>query len=247
MTARPCSFIASGVVMKLTVQDVSVTYGSTVAVHDVRWNLEEGVHALLGPNGAGKSTLLETIATLRKPQNGNITLGDAEGLHIRRHLGYLPQDNLPRTRFRVREHLAYMCWLKELPPKDYDCEVDRVLDVCRLSSYSDVRISQLSGGLRRRVAIGSSLIGSPHLVLLDEASSGLDVEQRDILQGIVETISREAIVITSTHIVEDIVDVADTITIMAKGEFIFSDRTEEFCAQRSLDSVKQHYLELVNV
>lgn len=81
------------------------------------------------------------------------------------------------------------------------------MELCSLTNYSESTIAALSGGLRRRVGLASSLVGEPSLVLLDEASAGLDMEQRDTLQKVISAISRTATVITSTHIVEDIVHI----------------------------------------
>lgn len=230
--------------VNLSLQDVSVTYGRRTAVDHVNWSLGPGVHALLGPNGAGKSSLLEAIATLR-PHGGTISLNDRVGPATRQDLGYLPQDNLPRSRFSVREHLHYMCWLRKLPTMSYQAEVERVIESTGLRPYADTSIAKLSGGWRRRVGISSALVGSPSVVLLDEASAGLDMEQRAALQRIVQDMGRHATVITSTHIVEDVVDIADTISVMHQGRFVFSDSMQAFSEMRTLHDVRARYLELV--
>lgn len=241
--------------MHLYIDDVTVKYGSTVAVQDANLVLSSGVHALLGPNGAGKSSLLEVIATLRKPSSGSFRFTDNDsdsvnrndyiGMNLRHILGYLPQENLPKSHFTVREHLAYMCWLKQIPDENVPAEDDRLIKLAELSDKADATIASLSGGMRRRVRIASALVGSPRLLILDQASAGLDMAQRDSLRRIVATVAHNAVVLTSIHIVEDIIDIANTLTVMSRGAFMFSGGWDEFCHTRQLPELKAQYLELV--
>lgn len=231
--------------MTLLVKHLSVTYGHTAAVKDVSWTLGRGLHALLGPNGAGKSSLLRTLATLQPPTAGHIDLDGVTGRPLRDHLGYCPQENLGRSRFTVREHFHYMCWLHRITGPGATEEVNRLLDMTRLGSKADQRISRLSGGMRRRVAIGSAMVGRPRLLLLDEPSAGLDVAQRESLSRIVKDCCDEAVVILSTHLVEDIVDTADTVTVMSEGTFRFVGSFNEFAPSRDLATVRDRYLNMV--
>ena len=168
----------------LTVSHLTVSYGRTCAVDDVSWSLGPGFHALLGPNGAGKTSLLTALATLVRPTKGAITLDGREGKDIRPFLGYCPQDNLGKSSFTVAQHLEYMCWLRKIPSADTKGEVARILSIIDLEDRAGQPIRALSGGMRRRVAIGSALVGDPALVVLDEPSAGLDIGQREALTKI---------------------------------------------------------------
>lgn len=207
--------------------------------------LPVGFHALLGPNGAGKTSLLRAIATLQSTERGSITLDGRPVRDAREATGFLPQENLGRSRFTVAEHLAYMCWLRRMPQHRVGPEVDRVLGLIHLSERRDERISALSGGMRRRVGIGSALVGDPALVVLDEPSSGLDVAQRESLTRILTRVAQQAIVIVSTHLVEDVLAHADTLAVMDGGHFQFSGPFDQFSASRDLDEVRERYLSLV--
>ncbi|MES8350338.1 multidrug ABC transporter ATP-binding protein, partial [Cutibacterium acnes] len=101
-------------------------------------------------------------------------------------------------------------------------------------------------GMRRRVAIGSALVGDPALVVLDEPSAGLDIGQREALTKILGAVAGHAITIVSTHLVEDIIDHAQTITVMNSGRFVFDGSCEDFSDTRSLDAVRRTYLRLVD-
>ena len=179
---------------------IDATYGHSTALGQLSRTFDAGrVYGLKGPNGAGKSSLLEVIATLRKPSSGSFRFtdnapdlanrNDYTGMDLRHILGYLPQENLPKSRFTVREHLAYMCWLKQIPDGNVSAEVDRLINLTELSDKADATIASLSGGMRRRVGIASALVGSPCLLILDEASAGLDMAQRDSLRRIVAAVA----------------------------------------------------------
>ncbi|WP_297006508.1 ATP-binding cassette domain-containing protein [uncultured Corynebacterium sp.] len=220
----------------LDLDQVTVRYGrrggARPAVDAATATFGPGLHALLGPNGAGKSSLIRTIATLQKPSSGSVTFGGSgEIASIRRHLGHLPQENLGKSRFTVREHFAYMAWLRRLPKAQTEAEVDRVIGLVRLGDRADTKIRALSGGMRRRVGIGSALIGQPGLVILDEPSAGLDVVQRGILRDITREVSRDAVVLVSTHIIEDILDTADTadtVTVIDTGRIVWAGERGAF-------------------
>lgn len=229
----------------LTVSHLTVSYGRTCAVDDVSWSLGPGFHVLLGPNGAGKTSLLTALATLVRPTKGTIALDGREGKDIRSFLGYCPQDNLGKSSFTVAQHLEYMCWLRKIPSADTKGEVARILSIIDLEDRAGQRIRALSGGMRRRVAIGSALVGDPALVVLDEPSAGLDIGQREALTRILGAVAGHAITIVSTHLVEDIIDHAQTITVMNSGRFVFDGSCEDFSDTRSLDAVRRTYLRLV--
>lgn len=229
----------------LTVSHLTVSYGRTCAVDDVSWSLGPGFHALLGPNGAGKTSLLTALATLVRPTKGTIALDGREGKDIRSFLGYCPQDNLGKSSFTVAQHLEYMCWLRKIPSADTKAEVARILSIIDLEDRAGQRIRALSGGMRRRVAIGSALVGDPALVVLDEPSAGLDIGQREALTKILGAVAGHAITVVSTHLVEDIIDHAQTITVMNSGRFVFDGSCGDFSDTRSLDAVRRTYLRLV--
>ena len=230
----------------LEVKDLTIRYGKKVAVDHFSWSLGPGFHALLGPNGAGKTSLLSSIATLLKPTSGSIILDGHGQKDIRQNLGYCPQDNLQKSSFTVSQHLEYVCWLRRLPPARVTSEVDRILSLTSRADHSGQKIKTLSGGMRRRVTIGSALVGEPSLIILDEPSAGLDIGQRDSLSTILGSVAEQAVTIVSTHLVEDIIDHADTITIMNTGRLCFDGSVEDFSASRSLEAVRDAYLGLVS-
>lgn len=225
--------------MNPTVRLVGVAkrYGSTQALAGIDLDLHPGVTGLLGPNGSGKTTTLRIMATVLAPDSGQIELlghdpGSADGrLAVRRRLGYLPQEPGFHQRFTAFEFVDYVAILKEWTDRRarHD-EVRRVLDLVGLESVMHKRISALSGGMRRRVAIAQALVGSPELLLLDEPTAGLDPAQRLRFRELLSKEAVERTVVLSTHQTDDVAALCQRVVVLLAGEIRFSGTPRELAA-----------------
>ena len=204
---------------------VSKNYGSTRALRPLDLDLHPGVIGLLGPNGAGKSTLLRLLATSLPPVDRPITVAGhevtgtlPERTAASRLLGYLPQEvGLPQ-RMTAFGFLDYIAVLKEWSDSGTrHAEVRRVLDLVGLGDRGTKRISALSGGQRRRLALAQALMGDPRLVVLDEPTTGLDPEQRASLRGILSEQARTSAVLLATHQTEDVSALCDRVIVLDAG------------------------------
>ena len=203
---------------------VTKRYGRTVAVDGVSLSIESGITGLLGPNGAGKTTLLRILATVLAPDSGHVELlgrGTAaadDRLEIRRRLGYVPQEPGFHRQFSAFDFVDYVAVLKLITDRRvrHD-EVRRVLDLVGLTSVMHKRIRQLSGGMRRRVAIAQALLGSPELLVLDEPTAGLDPEQRLRFRELLSTATGGATVVLSTHQTEDVAALCQRVVVIHGG------------------------------
>ncbi len=214
---------------------VSKSYGSTRALHPLDLDLHPGVIGLLGPNGAGKSTLIRLLATSLRPTSGSIHVDGhevtgtlPERTAARRVLGYLPQEvGLPQ-RMSAFGFLDYIAVLKEWgDTSTRHAEVRRVLDLVGLGDRGTKRISSLSGGQRRRLALAQSLMGHPRLVVLDEPTTGLDPEQRASLRGILSERARTSAVLLATHQTEDVSALCDRVIVLDSGATCFDGTVRE--------------------
>ncbi|HET8600079.1 MAG TPA: ATP-binding cassette domain-containing protein [Segeticoccus sp.] len=208
---------------------VSMTYGRVEALAPTDLSFDTGVVGLLGPNGAGKSTMLRLLATAMLPSSGRITIAGhvatgtmAERTAARRRLSYLPQEvGFPR-RMTAFGFLDYVAVLKEWDDKAArHREVCRVLALMNLEDRRSKRVSALSGGQRRRLAIAQALMGQPDLVILDEPTTGLDPEQRASLRGILSTYAGHGTVLLATHQTEDVSALCDRVIILDDGRVRF--------------------------
>jgi ABC-2 type transport system ATP-binding protein len=215
---------------------VSKKYGRATAVHPTTLELWPGVVGLLGPNGAGKTTMLRLLSTALPPSTGRVivagfdaTESHASRVEARRRLGYCPQEvTFPRgmTAFGF---LDYVAVLKEW--KDADArhaEVRRVLDLVHLSERTVMKVSRLSGGQRRRLAIAQALIGAPDLLILDEPTTGLDPEQRASLRSLLSGLA--GTVLISTHQTEDVSALCDRVLVIDAGAIRFDGTVPELLA-----------------
>ena len=218
--------------MHLAIRGVSKTYGNGVrALRDVTLDIPRGMYGLLGPNGAGKSTLMRTIATLQEPDTGSITLDDPgagpgrsidvvrEKDRVRRTLGYLPQEfgMYPSvTAERLLDHFAVLEGFTDRGARRRVVEA-----LLRQTNLWDVRRERLggySGGMRQRFGIAVALLGGPSLIIVDEPTAGLDPAERVRFLNLLSEIGEQAVVILSTHIVEDVAELCSRMAIIDKGE-----------------------------
>jgi ABC-2 type transport system ATP-binding protein len=212
-------------------------FGPTRALDGVDLDIEPGVTGLLGPNGAGKTTLLRILATVIAPDSGTIDLlghrpdGAAGRLAIRRRLGYLPQEPGFHRHFTAFEFVDYLAILKEWDERRarHD-EVRRVLGLVGLDDRMHTRIRQLSGGMRRRIAIAQALIGPPDLLLLDEPTAGLDPEQRLRFRELLGTAAGGTTVVLSTHQTDDVAALCQRVLVLLDGRVHFAGRPADLAA-----------------
>ncbi len=212
--------------MELQIQNLSKTYPNGVAaLRDVTLTIPRGMYGLLGPNGAGKSTLMRTLATLQEPDSGSVRLGDidvlAERERVRETLGYLPQEFGVYPKVSAEELLDHFAVLKGITNRRGRREVVEAL--LRQVNLYDVRKKKLggySGGMRQRFGVAVALLGDPRLIIVDEPTAGLDPAERVRFLNLLSEIGQSAVVILSTHIVEDVSELCSRMAIIDRGEIL---------------------------
>lgn len=225
--------------MELVISKLSKTYANGVrALDDVSLTIPRGMYGLLGPNGAGKSTLMRTIATLQEPDEGSIQLGELDVLRqkdeLRRLLGYLPQDFGVYPRVSAYEMLDHIALLKGFTGRgERKSVVEAMLQRVNLWDVRKKALSGFSGGMRQRFGVAQALLGSPRLLIVDEPTAGLDPGERNRFYNLLSEIGENVIVILSTHIVEDVMDLCTSMAIIHKGRVLYAGAPED--ALRSLE------------
>jgi ABC-2 type transport system ATP-binding protein len=219
--------------MQLTIENLSKTYPNGVrALDQVSLAIPLGMYGLLGPNGAGKSTLMRTIATLQEPDSGSIRLGDLDVLQqkdlLRRQLGYLPQDFGVYPRVSALDMLDHLALLKGFTrTAERKAVVEAMLQRVNLWDVRKKALSGFSGGMRQRFGIAQALLGSPRLLIVDEPTAGLDPGERNRFYNLLSEIGEEVIVILSTHIVEDVVDLCSNMAIINQGRVLYAGAPDD--------------------
>lgn len=211
----------------IRVSGLRVRHRKAVALDAVDLDLGPGVHGLLGPNGAGKTSLIRVLATVAQPSAGRVEiLGEDVGEPARRgtvraRLGYLPQDFGYYPRFTVREFVAYVAWLKDMPAADVPAAVELAVRRVGLGDRADARMKTLSGGMLRRAGIAQAIVNEPEVLLLDEPTAGLDPEQRVELRALLRELGARSTVLVSTHLVEDVAAACTEVTLLDAGRVAY--------------------------
>jgi ABC-type multidrug transport system ATPase subunit len=223
--------------MQLHLEKVSKQYkNGPKALDDVSLHIKSGMFGLLGPNGAGKSTLMRTLATLQLPDSGSMVFNgvDIAGAphEIRQSLGYLPQDFGVYPRVKARDLLMHIAWVKGINDKKQRSElVEYTLEMVNLGQHKEKALGSFSGGMKQRFGIAQAIIGDPKLLIVDEPTAGLDPVERNRFYNILSELSSEMVVLLSTHIVEDVNTLCESVAILNQGRIIAQGKPSELIHQ----------------
>jgi len=222
--------------MELVLEDITKKYKDKTAVQNVSATLHSGqLIGLIGKNGAGKTTLLKLLSTILKPTSGRILLDGQDIVKnpnvMRSTVGYLPQEVSAYPNLTVLEYLSYIASVKGIKKNDAEKQINSLLTDFHLENAKGKRMGNCSGGMKQRVGIICALLGDPQIIIIDEPTTGLDPEERIAVRNILSCLSKERIVILSTHIVSDIEAVASRILLLQQGSLVFNGSPEELIAR----------------
>ncbi|AKL96588.1 ABC-type multidrug transport system, ATpase component [Clostridium aceticum] len=217
----------------LTIHNVSKNFGSFSALRNINLEFQNGVYGLLAPNGAGKTTLIKMITTLLSPSAGEI-LYDAQDIFKRGEayrdiLGYLPQQFGYYKNYSPEQYLLYLAALKGIESKLAKEKVKELLKLVALEDVTNKKMKKFSGGMIQRVGIAQAMLNDPKILILDEPTAGLDPKERVRFRNLLTDLSRERIVILSTHIVSDVESIANEIIMIKDKEVLYKDSIRNIC------------------
>ena len=183
---------------------------------------ENEIFGLLGPNGAGKSTFFSLLTGIYSPTEGNAWVGGQSILkniaQIQENIGYCPQFDILWGDLTVEEHLYFYCRLKNVSGDKIKVLIHDTLKSTLLLPYKKFKVSELSGGMKRRLSLGISVVGEPKVVFLDEPTTGLDPENKRQIWDILSNCKEGKSIILTTHIMEEAELLTDRIGIIINGE-----------------------------
>lgn len=205
--------------MSILLKDISKNYGAQKALNEVTLTIEKGqITGLLGPNGAGKSTLMKIITGAILPTSGTAVVNGvdvvASPLQVQQSLGYLPEHNPQYLELYVREYLEYVAQLYKVDKK----RIQTVIEQTVLGPEQHKKIGSLSKGYRQRVGLAAALIPDPEVLILDEPTTGLDPAQLIEIRTLLKKIATDKTVLFSTHIMQEVVELCDTVVFLQAGE-----------------------------
>jgi ABC-2 type transport system ATP-binding protein len=198
-------------------------FGDRVAVDGVSFTIAEGeTYGLLGPNGAGKTTTISMVCGLLRRDGGTVWVAghdlDRQPTEVRRAIGYVPQDLALYPDLTARENLRFFGRLQSLGGRALTARTAEVLDLVGLADRADDRVSEFSGGMKRRLNIGVGLLHRPRLLVLDEPTVGVDPQSRNAILASVADLGGEGIgVLYTTHYMEEAERLCDRVGIIDQG------------------------------
>lgn len=209
--------------MSIKVTHLSKIFGTQKAVDDISFQVAKGeILGFLGPNGAGKTTTMRMICGYLAADEGEIMVNDSlvteENTALRATLGFLPENNPLYQDMYVREYLRYVARIYHLdqPWK----RINEVIGMTGLKTESHKQIRELSKGYRQRVGLAQSIIHDPEVLILDEATSGLDPNQLIEIRQLIKELGKEKTILLSTHIMQEVQALCDRVVIINKGKIV---------------------------
>lgn len=231
----------------IEVENLTKFYGSVVALRQVNFSVEQGeIVGFLGPNGAGKTTALRIITCFLPPTSGAARVAGLDcqqnSLEVRAKIGYLP-ENVPLYKdMTTRRFLAFAAAAKGVSRSRKPQELDRVMEVCAITSVAERIIGNLSKGYRQRIGIAQALLNDPPILILDEPTIGLDPTQIVEIRSLIKELGAERTIILSSHILPEVSQICQRILIINNGQIIATDTPANLTAQ--LQRNLQVYLEV---
>jgi ABC-2 type transport system ATP-binding protein len=216
--------------------ELSKTYKKVQALRSLDLKVQQNsIFGFLGPNGAGKTTTIKLMLGLIRPTNGSATIFGMDilrqSVEIRARVGYLPQEPHFYEYMTARETLRFVasCFFKG-PKKAIEERIDEMLELVDLTEKADRPIKTFSGGERQRLGIAQAQVNYPDLLILDEPAASLDpIGRRDVLE-VMSKLRKYTTVFYSTHILDDVQRVSDTVVILDKGALVAQGPIEELLA-----------------
>ncbi|MBB6630219.1 ATP-binding cassette domain-containing protein [Clostridium algidicarnis] len=217
----------------LTINNLTKSFDDYIVLEDINLEFKNGVYGLLAPNGAGKTTLIKLLTTLIFQTKGEILYEGTDIIALdeeyRGILGYLPQKFGYYKNYSPKQFLIYLAALKGVDKKEAIFNIENLLNLVALEDVANKKMKKFSGGMIQRVGIAQSLLNNPKIIILDEPTAGLDPKERVRFRNILTDLSRDRIVIISTHIVSDIEFIANEVIMLKDKKILYKDTVENIC------------------
>ena len=212
------------------IKNITKLYGANKALNNISFSVKKGeIMGFLGPNGAGKSTTMNIICGLISANSGSAEVCGCSVLEnpkiVKSKIGYLPENPPLYFDMTVGEYLDFVYELKKIK-LDKKKHIDEILEKVKLTDMRGRIIKNLSKGYKQRVGIAQALLGDPEVLILDEPTVGLDPKQILEIRTLITEIGRQRTIILSTHILQEVEAVCDSVTIISHGNIVAQNTLE---------------------
>jgi lipooligosaccharide transport system ATP-binding protein len=235
----------------IRVEHAYKSFGSLRAVDDLSFSVEEATcYSLLGPNGAGKTTMMKMLYGKALPDKREESHYDVYGydprkeeLQIKYLSGMVQQENSLDENLNVIQNLRIYAKYFAIPKKTANPRIEELLGFMELSDKRKAKIKHLSGGMKRRLVIARSLLNEPKLLILDEPTTGLDPQVRQLIWDKLTSLKRQGVtILLTTHYMDEAFHLADRVMIMDKGMNIMEGNPKELLSE----NIEPYVLELID-
>ena len=226
----------------INVTNLKKSFDTVEALKGISFHIPQGAcYGLLGPNGAGKTTTISILSTIIEPDDGEIPIAGFDlkknPLDCKRNIGVVTQEIALYNELSAYDNLLFWGGMYTIPGKELKERIFETLDLLGLTDRKNDKVKTYSGGMKRRINIGTALLHRPQILFMDEPTVGIDPQSRNLIFEVVEKLRREGTtIIYTTHYMEEAERLCDRIGIMDNGEIIAQGTLNEL---RSLGSMKE--------
>jgi len=218
--------------MGIELKNVHYKVSDKVILENISLKFENGFYALLGLNGAGKTSLINILSTLKVPTKGEFIYNNKSVCKnkslLRRDLGFMSQNIGLIQDFTIEQNLYYFGLMKGCDSRALKSRIPQLLEQFNLLNEKEIKIQNLSGGTKQRVGFVLAIINSPKVLILDEPINNLDSFEREKMYSLLKEISKDSIIIISTHLITEIIKYCDEIVLLRDGKLVHKGKYESF-------------------
>jgi ABC-2 type transport system ATP-binding protein len=211
--------------MSIIVENLTKQFDTQKAVNNISFSVNKGeILGFLGPNGAGKSTTMRMVTGFLPPDAGEISICNldivTQSIEAKKKIGYLPENNPLYPDMYVKEFLDFAAEIQGIEHKQRNNRIKEIIDIVGLNIEQHKKIAQLSKGYKQRVGLAQALLHNPEILILDEPTSGLDPNQLADIRMLIKNLGKEKTIVFSTHIMQEVSAVCDSVIIISQGEIV---------------------------
>lgn len=216
----------------IEIQNLQKSFGEFRAVDGVSFSVKPGeVLGFLGPNGAGKSTTMRMITGFLTPTGGAVRIAgvdvNVDPISAKKRIGYLPEGAPLYSDMTPRTLLEFIAEAREIPAAERASRIEKIAAKVNITGVLDQQIETLSKGYKRRVGLAQAIIHDPEILILDEPTDGLDPNQKHEVRQLIQEMSKDKVIILSTHILEEVEAVCTRAIIITQGKVVFDGTPSE--------------------
>ncbi len=234
----------------LKVSNLSKKYGNFIAVNQINFEIHPNeCVALLGTNGAGKTTTMKMIYSAASITSGHITINGYDvkesPTQTKRALGIVSQEDLLDSSLNILENMIAHGICYGIPKKTVKKRSLKLLEFAGLSNYCEKQITDLSGGMRRRLVLARALLNNPKIIILDEPTTGLDIQSRHVIWKKLEQLKSQGVsLMLTSHYMDEVERLADQVLIIHHGEVLAAGAPKELPRHYGYQSLEETFLGL---